>query len=535
MELTAKQEGRNLVLSWGKCNREDWFATKDFVADLPGRKFDSERKVWIVRDTDKIRTMLSEYGFQGAGLDGHTPSAPAPRFEPWKSVQIDESQFPGIRPYQLDYLRFMQYNEFRGGNGDEMGTGKTVQACALLKLRSDLRPAVIVVTASTKIQWRQQIRRWVSPTARVYILQGRTPQKLTDHQGIYVLNWDILDSWLPALVGIEPEIVIGDEIQAIGSATSKRSKAFRKLAHMETTKCLTVLSGTPIRTRPDQYWPVLDALAPGLFPDQDRFLRRYFPYQMVRGNLERKAKRQDELYELTKHLWIRRLKAEVLPDLPEKTYCPVEMECSPDSSYDEALEKVMRMQGLSMEEMKNRLQSLSLSAFNVKRQAVFDWLADWLAESDRKIVVFAWHRAVLDALQQALGPMCVRVDGGVTGDARERAKEAFRKDPKKRVFLGNIQAAGVGLDGLQDVCSDEVFVEFSWSPTDMSQAEDRLHRDGQKNPTNVYYLVAPGTIDEAFFSCLTQRRGDLSRIMDGTRSGAEDLKLVLNTIRKKAA
>ena len=536
MELHAKLESHRWILSWAKCSRDEWFSNLEFVRDLPGRKYDRDAKVWSVRDSDEMRERLSEYGFVGDGLETRMhPESQEPKVippPPWKDLPIP-MEFPELRPYQVDYLRFMEYNKLRGGNGDEMGTGKTVQACALLTLHSELKPVVIVVNATTKIQWRREIRRWVSQKARVYILQGKTPQRLTDLEGIYIINWDILSNWMPALTMLEPKTVIGDEIQAIGGHASARSIAFRKLAQMETVTCVTVLSGTPIRTRPDQYWPVLDALAPGLFPSYDKFLKRYFPYQFVKGELIRKAKRQEELHELTAHLWIRRLKADVLPDLPEKTYCPVEMECSATSSYDDALQKILQLQGLSFEEMRMRLQGLTLSAFAVKRQAVFDWIKEFL-ESDQKLLVFAWHRAVLDALSQALGPVCVRVDGSTSQDGRQKAIRDFQHDPKKRVFLGNIQAAGVGLDGLQDVCSNVAFVEFSWSPTDMAQAEDRLHRIGQANPCNVYYLVAPGTIDEAFMQCLFQRRGDLSRIIDGNRSGSEDLKAVLSLLRKKS-
>lgn len=535
MELNAKLEGRNYILSWGKCSRDDWFATKNFVADLPGRKYDPDLKVWSVRNNQEMRDALAYWGFQGEGLEtARRDEEKRSEYKPWKDVVIPVEMFPDLRPYQLDYLRFMEQNNLRGGNGDEMGTGKTVQACSLLKLHPELRPAVIVAPASTKIQWRREARKWVGPEARVYILSGKTPQRLTDQKGLYIINWDILASWLPALTLLEPKALIGDEIQYIGGATAQRSKAFRKLAHLPTTTCLAPLSGTPIETSVEQYWPVLDALSPGLFPDRDKFLKRYFPYQMVRGQLERKAKRQEELYDLTKDLWIRRLKSEVLPDLPEKTYCPVEMECSTTSSYDDALQKVLQLQGLSFEQFEEKLQSLSLSAFDIKRQAVFDWISEFLQQTNRKLTIFAWHHVVLDALEQALGPVCVRVDGRVRGPARDAALTAFQTDPKKRVFLGNITSAGVGLDGLQHVCSDAAYVEFSWSPSRMSQSEDRFHRIGQKNPTNIYYLVAPGTIDEVFFRCLSQRRGDLSRVIDGTKLGAEDLKAVLSLLRKKA-
>lgn len=535
MELKAKLDGKHWILSWGKCGREEWFATKDFVADLPGRRYDAYMKVWIVRDNPDMRAALAAHGFQGDGLEVIIKDeTPVEVYKPWKDVEIETGLFPDLRPYQIDYLRFMEYNNLRGGCGDEMGTGKTVQACSLLKYHPELRPAVICATSSTKIQWRREVRKWVGANSRVYILQGRTPQKLTDQQGIYIINWDILSDWLPSLTSLEPKALIGDEIQYIGGATSQRSKAFRTLAHLPTTTCLAPMSGTPVETSVEQYWPVLDALSPGLFPNRDKFLKRYFPYQMVRGQLERKAKRQEELHELTKHLWIRRLKSEVLPDLPEKTYCPVEMECSPTSSYDDALQKVLQLQGLSFEQLQDKLQSLSLSAFDVKRQAVFDWISDFLRQTDRKLTIFAWHHVVLDALAQALGQVAVRVDGRVTGAARDKALMEFQRDPKKRVFLGNITSAGIGLDGLQHVCSDAAYVEFSWSPARMSQSEDRFHRIGQKNPTNIFYLVAPGTIDEVFFQCLSQRRGDLSRVIDGTRSGGEDLKAVLNLLRRKA-
>lgn len=538
MRLNATLEGKYWYITWGGCSRDEWFATKDFVKALPGNPRwlpDEPDKPWRVRNNLEVRNEMALYGFRHPDLptSGEVENRPKEP-PPWLGVEIPEHLFPDLRPYQLDYLRFMKHSGYRGGNGDEMGTGKTVMACSLLKMLPDHLPAVIVVTANAKIQWRREVRKWVSQASRVYILTGRTPQRLMDPRGIYIVNWDILNSWLPALVKLEPMALIGDEIQYIGGHTSQMSKAFRTLAHMPTAKCVTVLSGTPINTRLDQYWPVLDALSPGLFPDQDKFLKRYYPYQYIQGELKRAAKRQDELYEVTKHLWIRRLKSEVLPDLPEKVYVPIEMECSPDSAYDEALKKVMGLQGLNHDEMNERLQGLSLSAFYVKREAVLAWIAEWLKSTEEKLTIFAWHRAVMDILQQALGDSCVRVDGGVTGPARDKAVQEFQTNPKKRVFLGNIKAAGVALDGLQNVCSNAAYVEFSWSPSVMSQADDRFHRIGQRSSVTLYYLVAPGTVDEAFFKSLTSRSKDISRVIDGDRSGGAELKSVLSLLKSGA-
>ena len=109
-----------------------------------------------------------------------------------------------------------------------------------------------------------------------------------------------------------------------------------------------------------------------------------------------------------------------------------------------------------------------------------------------------------------------------TGE-REEARTKFINDPKCRVIVANIQAGGVGIDGFQEVCSDVAFAEFSHTPNYHRQAEDRLHRSGQKTSVTSYYLVAPGTVDMDAIEVLDARAKMLDGVLDGKETATTDL------------
>ena len=114
--------------------------------------------------------------------------------------------------------------------------------------------------------------------------------------------------------------------------------------------------------------------------------------------------------------------------------------------------------------------------------------------------------------------VCI-LTGETSSAQRERIKTEFVNDENVRVIVANIQSAGVGIDGLQKACSNCCFVEFTAAPTDHWQAEDRLHRGGQEVPVNVYYLVAPRTIDVTMAYQLDTKAVALASVLDGTDSG----------------
>lgn len=146
-------------------------------------------------------------------------------------------------------------------------------------------------------------------------------------------------------------------------------------------------------------------------------------------------------------------------------------------------------------------------------------------ESGEKLLLFAWHRDVVDALYDSLKEYCpARIYGGVSLQEREREKERFIKDESCRVMVCNIQSGGTGIDGFQTVCCNVAFAEFASTSTDMEQAMDRLHRGGQERPVNVYYLIAQGTIDEDMAEALDEKKRVLASVLDGKE--AKDLDLI---------
>ena len=159
--------------------------------------------------------------------------------------------------------------------GDAMGTGKTLQALAWLCYNRSF-PALIVVNAPTKIQWSVEYKRWISKVTdcpcRIQVLSGTKTRKL-DKSFSYIINWDILTYWQDELAKTGFECLIGDEAQAIGNPESRRALAFRHLAAV-IPECI-VMSGTPARSRPAQFWTMLSCVDPTMFPNYRSYLWRY--------------------------------------------------------------------------------------------------------------------------------------------------------------------------------------------------------------------------------------------------------------------
>lgn len=514
-----------------------WAKTLEQVKRLPSkdRKYLPDLKCWEARDTADIRQLLLGYGFQlvgGTQASGPIgmPSAPtkreiAPWIPPWKDVEVPTVPMP-LRPYQIEGLQMLQYRNGRGGLFLDMGLGKSLNALAWLYINPSMDRVVILSTASTKTQWGREARKW-GIQLPFYPLSGRTPSTLP-RRGAVVLNWDILEAWTDALIDWNPQTIIADEVQAVGNPQAKRTKAFARLAE---DRGLLALSGTPALTRPSQLFTILHALEPEVFPKLWNFQQRYCdPRQGAYGVTFNGSTNAEELHEKIRPLGIRHTKFDVLKDLPDRIYTPVLMDCQVSDEYQEAQDKILALQGVSAKELREKLTALTASAFEEKKDAVLAWIGEFL-ETGEKLVLFAWHTAVLDFLAAHFGKACVRVSGGVSRGDRESAVSRFVKDPTCRVFLGQTAAAGVGIDGLQEVCSNVAFVELCWSPALVEQAESRLHRMGQKASVNVWYLLAPGTVDTMMLEALEQRKNSLATVMDGQTEFDED-ESVLNAVRK---
>lgn len=487
-----------LHLQFFSQSRDEWFEILEGVKSLAVRQYDPDSKVWKV--PVELADQVEELGFLLPKAD--SGELYTPMEESWRDTEIDLSRCEGLYPFQIDTLRFLIHRGGSGLIGDDMGTGKTVQALGFLRYFPELRPALIVVTAQTKRQWAVQTKKWLGRTPQV--LSGRSPHRIASN--IVILNWDILAPWERVLSSIAWDVVIADECQAIGNSKAKRTRAFVRIA--KGVERVIFMSGTPVRTRPAQFFPILHVLNPSVFSSEWRYMHRYCgPRHTGFGMTFNGATNIEELHDLVAPLMIRRTKADVLKDLPSKTYNYIPIETR--GHEIELSEETETMQ------LKAQVEALKNSAYALKRDGVIQWIREFL-DSGENLLVFAYHRAVVFELQEAFRKESVVIMGGTSQAGRSEAIERFGKD--KQLLIGNILATGVGIDGLQKVCSHACFVEFAWSPTDHSQAEDRLHRIGQEVPVTYHYLVGEGTIDEIFVDILSSRRGVIDQLLDGGSS-----------------
>ena len=423
-----------------------------------------------------------------------------------------------------------------------MGLGKTIQALYWCYKTKKARPIIVVCPAAVKYNWQREASKHLDMLS--HVLEGRKATRIRRGSvPILILNYDILSKWVPYLRELDPRVVILDECHAIKNLKSQRYEATKELC--EGVKHVIAISGTPLTNRPAELWPTLNILLPHYYNSFFAFAFEFCrPRRMPWGGWNYGgAKNLAKLHEqLKEQCMIRRLKRQVLKELPDKVRTVVPVPLRDRGEYERASNDFIgwlkqKSPGKAKRAMKaeavTRIGYLLRLVARLKVRAVYDWVDNFLEESDDKLVIFTRHTPMIRALEKHYGKKrigWVTVDGGVTGRNRLHNVDRFRHDPDTRLFFGNIKAAGTGIDGLQEACSTALFVDLPWTPGDLVQAEDRLHRNGQKGATNIYYLIALNTIEEYLCELLQTKQKILEQTLDGAAESEEDTELsVLDT------
>lgn len=406
--------------------------------------------------------------------------------------------------------------------------GKTVEALSWM-VYANAYPALYVVNAPTKLQWQGAYRKWVGATKKHYpdveVIGGRKTYRLA-HDKSYIINWDILADWQYELSQVGFRLLVGDEVQAIGNPQSQRAQAFVALSKV-IPHCIG-MSGTPAMSKPMQFYTLLSIVEPTVFKNYYLFCNRYCdPQTDAYGTKYNGASHVEELHELLVNCMLRRTKAEVMKDLPPKVMevVPLEVDESALSAYYEEEQDVFsESTGKGdKENARAKVAHLLRSAYALKEKSMLLWIEDFL-QSGKKLLLFAWHRSVVEVLYDALKKWNpAMIYGGLSPNDRERARLKFIEDDTCKVMVANIQAGGVGIDGWQEVASDVAFAEFAHTPTLHNQATDRIHRSGQINTVTAYYMVAPNTIDTDAIEVLDARAKMLDGVLDGKETASSDL------------
>lgn len=435
-------------------------------------------------------------------------------------------------------------NKFKGRAllADDMGLGKSISSLyAAIQLRRN-KPIVVVCPNPVKWSWEDEVKTHTN--LQSWVCEGRRPPKKIPPYvpPIIILNWEILQYWKSFLKKLKVFVIIVDELHYAKNPKAKRTVALRSLCRP--IKFIFGLSGTPFENCPAELWVGLNIIRPDLYPSFPPFAKRFCkPRRTPWGIDYTGASNIPELKRrLRRELMVRRTRQQVLKDLPPVNQKVVRLDIN-RKEYDKAEKNILAwliskgksIRGMLAAPGMNRCGELLRLVAEEKQSAVIQWIDDFLATTDRKLVLFGHHHKFLKPLYEHYKAQAVLVDGTVKGRDRRAAIDAFCRLKAKRIFLGSITAAGTGINKLQTVCSDVAIGEFIWVPQKISQAIARIQRMGQRFKVNSYFLVAKDTIEYLLCRALIRKQNVFDAIMDGNKvTGDFDiLKRVVSQLVKK--
>lgn len=429
-------------------------------------------------------------------------------------------------PYQLECV-----DEIEDLNGKAlvalpMGCGKSLVSLLYLYNHPEITKTVVVCPASVIYVWEKEARKHLG--LRCEILTGMSGKtfKINVHSKLYILSYTVLSAWLPFLKKIGVQLAIADEGHYLCNPKSIRTKAFKELC--QGLSKVLILSGTPLVNRPAELWPLLNILRPSKWPNFYQYAHRFCNAKLMPwGRWDfRGASNLPQLHkDLNRYVMVRRKKEEVLSQLPPKTTNIIPIEINNKQEYNRAVKDF-----INWLKDKNPYKALKASraekivkvgyllrlAASLKMKGVIEWIDNFLEEDDGKLIIFAVHNNILSELEQKYKKICVKVDGSVIGDKRKKAFDQFNNLKKTKIFLGNIDAAGVGWSCTS--ASDTAFVELPWSPGKLAQAKDRTYgisRGIAGRVSRSWMLIAHGTIEEKLCKLLQEKQKTTTSILDG--------------------
>jgi SWI/SNF-related matrix-associated actin-dependent regulator 1 of chromatin subfamily A len=393
------------------------------------------------------------------------------------------------------------------------------------------------------------------PPSSIYVVSGFDDADFYENKSkrskiqIVIATYSLLQTRSAAaktLAQFNFQSIIVDESHNLKQRNSQRTKL--ALPILEQAKRLVLLSGTPALARPVELWTQISTIAPGLFENNyTQFTKKYCNARRGRFGWDVNGlSNPGELHERLRQIMVRRLKADVLHELPPKQRTIIEIKI-PKGVKRREIESLMRdlvetrqsihdMVGEAADAANFEARRLLMQAYQVSGAAKSEGVCDYLLESLRgsgsqKVLIFGHHKAVLDALEVAVskefkGTGHIRIDGTVNSQERAARVRKFQKSSRIRVAILSITAAGVGLT--LTAATTVMFAELHWTPGVLAQAEDRCHRIGQRNAVNVFYLICQDpmlSIDSQLWRMLGRKTGTLGRVVDGEKVSILDAEI----------
>lgn len=442
-----------------------------------------------------------------------------------------------LYPYQVEGIDTIEALEGRAILGDVMGLGKTVQAVKAAE-RLGAKRILALVSPRFAHVWEKEIERWTDyPITRVRSGKHLHSTLPDEYPGGFLLcgvgiargtrkdRASGIDN-TEALRRMRFDLLIMDEVHRY--LRNRKSTTFTNLRRLR-TKYILPMSGTLSPRSPAlDLWPPLRLVDPKAFSSFWRFVRRFFEiHEGEFGWTIGRCIDEGGLHTLLRRYIIRRTKAEVRSDLPERTIAPVFLDMTPKQRrHYRDVEKgwMTRLSGRKILVKSAIAQTVRLKQICIDPDLMdpeadtiqgpkIDAVLEKIEELDgRPFVLFSQFRRAIERISNRLDAEHVLYVGG--NPRNEDNRRTFVRGDVQG-FLSTMQCGGEGVDGLQEVCSDALFLDKMWNPADNEQARDRLHRDGQMEPVTIHEFLMNDTIEERIEDLLVRKGFEITRILDG--------------------
>ena len=595
IQTTCQSEGE--WARWIKIGDPVWYCISDFCDKdeikaagfgFHGRKDDSGKwvgkRVWYTNDIDKAaklaqyaigdccKTLTERQVFLTSSLAGSKKA---------------ESSMDFPHPEGIDYFPFqkagIEYLVKRTGSmlTDDMGLGKTVQIIGVHNTISEIKNVLVICPATLKLNWKREFEKWSTKPIKVGIADSKVCPLPEHGYNIVITNYESVSKLNSRLIEVEWDLIAIDEAHYLKNVKTVRYQSifgnkdrFKKLRY----KRIILATGTPIVNCPAELWPLISVV------DPEKWNKGTYWYYMKRfcnvsnngygmnykgaGSDERLQELQDILRQ---RCMIRRLKKDVLTELPPKIRQVVEIEwdenddavvsaignemiyqkhaagsdtaiemavkaelakaSDSDDEYKAAIEAIGERVKIAFEEMAKIRHDTAVA----KVPYCIDYI-DGILESGQKVIIMAHHHDVMRVFAKKWPLESVSIHGECTLQERQNAVDRFQTDENCKLAICSIKAAGVGIT--LTASSTVVFVELDWVPGNITQAEDRAHRIGQVDIVNVYHLVLKNSIDVNMAQTLIEKQRVIETALDKTLEKepvilTRDNAATKNTSRKK--
>ncbi|XP_038853323.1 DNA annealing helicase and endonuclease ZRANB3 [Salvelinus namaycush] len=444
-----------------------------------------------------------------------------------------------LMPFQKEGVKFALSKNGRCMIADEMGLGKTVQAISVAYAYRQEWPLLIVVPSSLKYLWIEEMERWIPELnpGDINLVETKRDTLGISSSKVTVLGYGLLTTdarpLVEALTRQRFNVVVVDESHYLKSRNAARSKILVPL--IQNAKRAILLTGTPALGRPEELFMQIEVLYPRMFGTWSDYAKQYCnAHYRFLGNRRqwdcRGASHLEELHQRLSEIMIRRLKVQVLPQLPPKIRQRIPFDLPKDAAKEasgslEEWERLMRTMGSGVSATDNPFAEVMGLVTRMYKQtaiakagAVKDYIKMLLETEKLKFLVFAHHLTMLQACSEAVieaKASYIRIDGSVPSSERIHLVHQFQNDPETRVAVLSIQAAGQGLTFT--AATHVVFAELYWNPGHVKQAEDRAHRIGQTASVHVHYLIAKGTFDTVMWGMLNRKETVTGSTLNGKK------------------